>query len=332
MTEGLTGVPTPAEIAARSERVAPQLRPHLPPTPLVRFGVFSDELGAEVLVKCEHLQRTGSFKARGAMAKILTLTDEQRERGVVTASTGNHGLGVGNALATLGGRGIVYLPENASPSKVAALRRLGLEIRAEGTDSGVLEPKARAYAAEHDLTYVSPYNDPDIVAGQGTIGLEILEQLGGERLDAVVVAVGGGGLVSGVAATLKKHLPGITVYGASPARDAAMAVSVEAGEITLIDGQETLSDGTAGSVEPGSITFELCRQLVDDWVLVGEQEISDALRMVIDTEHQLIEGSAAMAFAAARARAAELAGKRVAIVSCGGNISASTLVRALGPL
>ncbi|TDD29812.1 threonine/serine dehydratase [Kribbella turkmenica] len=319
---------TPAEVAERSEQVAPKLREHLPPTPLVRFGAFSDELGAEVLVKSEHLQRTGSFKARGSMAKILTLTDEQRERGVVTASTGNHGLGVGNALATLGGRGLIYLPENASPSKVAALRRLGLDLHAEGNDSGVLEPKARAYAAEHDLTYVPPYNDPDVIAGQGTVAVEILEQLA-EPLDAVVVAVGGGGLVSGIAAVLKRHLPGIRVYGASPVRDDAMAASVRSGEIVLVDAQDTLSDGTAGSVEPGSITFDLCRELVDDWVLVSEDAISAALRMVIDTEHQLIEGSAAMAFAAARARRTELEGERVAVVSCGGNISASTLVAAL---
>ncbi|WP_329481725.1 threonine/serine dehydratase [Kribbella sp. NBC_01484] len=320
---------TPAASAARSEQVAPQLREHLVLTPLVKYDVFSEELGAEVLVKSEHLQRTGSFKARGSMAKILTLTDEQRERGVVTASTGNHGLGVGNALATLGGHGIVYLPENASPSKVAALRRLGLELRAEGNDSGVLEPKARAYAAEHDLTYVPPYNDPDIIAGQGTVGVEILEQLNGQRLDAVIVAVGGGGLISGVASVLKQHLPGIRVYGASPVRDDAMAASVRAGEIIQIDAQETLSDGTAGSVEPGSITFDLCRELVDDWVLVSEDAISAALRMVIDTEHQLIEGSAAMAFAAARARRTELEGQRVVVVSCGGNISSSTLAAAL---
>jgi threonine dehydratase len=320
---------TPAEVAERSEQVAPELRPHLPPTPFVRFDAFSDEVGADVLVKCEHLQRTGSFKARGAMSKILTLTDAQRQAGVVTASTGNHGLGVGNALATLGGHGIVYLPENASPSKVAALRRLGLEIRAEGNDSGVLEPKARAYAAEHDLTYVPPYNDPDIVAGQGTVAVEILEQLGGEPLDAVVVAVGGGGLISGVASVLKKHLPDIRVYGAQPVRDDAMAASVRAGEIVQIDAAETLSDGTAGSVEAGSITFDLCRELVDDWVLVSEDAISAALRMVIDTEHQLVEGSAAMAFAAVRDRRTELAGRRVAVVSCGGNISSRTLVAAL---
>jgi len=325
MTDALTA----ADAAERAHAVAPRLREHLPVTPLVRFDVFSEELGAEVLVKCEHQQRTGSFKARGSMAKILTLSDEQRQRGVVTASTGNHGLGVGNALATLGGHGIVYLPENASPSMVAALQRLGLELRAEGNDSGVLEPNARAYAAEHDLTYVPPYNDPDIIAGQGTVGVEIVEQLDGQSLDAVVVAVGGGGLVSGVAAVLKKHLPGIKVYGASPVVDAAMAASVEAGEIVLVDAQDTLSDGTAGSVEPGSITFALCQELVDDWVLVDEDAIRDALRMVIDTEHQLIEGSAAMAFAAARLRRTELQGKRIAIVSCGGNISSTTLAAAL---
>jgi threonine dehydratase len=330
MTERFTeAAPTPAGIAARSERVAAKLREHLPITPLVRFDAFSEELGAEVLVKCEHQQRTGSFKARGAMAKILTLTPEQRDRGVVTASTGNHGLGVGNALATLGGRGIVYLPENAAPGKVAALRRFGLELRAEGLDSGVLEPKARAHADEHDLTYVSPYNDPDTVAGQGTVGVEILEQLAGKQLDAVVVAVGGGGLVSGIASVLKKHRPGIRVIGASPVREAPMAASVEAGRIVQIEGLESLSDGTAGSVEPGSITFALCRDLVDDWVLVSEDAIAAALRMVIDTEHQLVEGSAAMAFAAARARRTDLEGKRVAVVSCGGNISASTLVAAL---
>ena len=323
MTESLS----PATVAARSAELAPRLG--LTVTPLVRFGAFSEELGAEVLVKCEHQQRTGSFKARGAMAKVLTLSPRQRRRGVVTASTGNHGLGVGNALATLGGHGTVFVPENASDSKVAALRRLGLEIRAQGNDSGVLEPLARKYAGENGMAYVPPYNDPDVIAGQGTIGVEILAQLEDGPLDAIVVAVGGGGLVSGIASVLKQHLPEITVYGASPAVDAAMAASVEAGEIVAVDAKETLSDGTAGSVEDGSVTFALCRSLVDDWVLVGEEEIRAALRTVIDTEHQLVEGSAAMAFAAARARAAELKGSRVAIVSCGANISAKTLAAAL---
>lgn len=320
---------SPATIAERSGQVAEELRQYLPVTPFVRFEALSEELGAEVLVKYEHQQRTGSFKARGSLAKILTLTPEQRELGVVTASTGNHGLGVANALAMLGGHGIVFIPENASPSKVAALQRFGVELRPGGTDAGAVEGVARAFAADNGMAYVPPYNDADVIAGQGTIGVEILEQLGADSLDAIFVAVGGGGLISGVASVLKEALPDLRVYGVSPTRDAAMAASVEAGEIVTVDAGETLSDGTAGSVEPGSITFELCQALVDDWVLVDEEDIRAALRMVIDTEHQLVEGSAAMAFAAARSRRTELVGKRIAVVSCGGNISTTTLAKAL---
>ncbi|MFC9689974.1 pyridoxal-phosphate dependent enzyme [Kribbella sp. NPDC056951] len=316
---------TAAEIAARSRGIAPSLHEYLPPTPLLPFHGFGADLGIEVLAKCEHLQRTGSFKARGALAKILSLTDAERQAGVVTASSGNHGLGVANALALLGGRAIVYLPENASTSKVAALQRLGAELRAEGNDTGAQELKARAYADEHGLTYVSPYNDADVIAGQGTIAVELIKQLKGEPLDAVVVAVGGGGLISGIAAVLKQQLPGIKVYGASPSADAAMAESVRAGQIITVDAAPTLSDGTAGSVEPGAITFDLCRELVDEWILVDEPAIRDALRAVIDTEHHLIEGSAAMAFAAART----LTTGRVAVVSCGANISSKTLAEVL---
>ena len=228
---------TPAEVAQRSEQVAPRLREHLLVTPLVPFAAFSEELGAEVLVKCEHQQRTGSFKARGAMAKILTLTAEQRQRGVVTASTGNHGLGVSNALATLGGRGIIYVPETASASKVAAIKRFGVEVRSQGTDQVALELLAREQAAEQGMTYVSPYNDPDVVAGQGTIGVEIIEQLAGQPLDAIFVAVGGGGLISGIAAALKERRPEMRVYGAQPARDAAMFASVQAGQVVPVDGR-----------------------------------------------------------------------------------------------
>jgi threonine dehydratase len=320
---------SPTAVASRSAQVAPLLRQHLPVTPLLPFRAFGDELGAEVLVKYEHQQRTGSFKARGALAKAMTLSEEQRRRGVVTASTGNHGLGVANAMATLGGRCQVFVPENASETKVAALRRLGAKIHVEGTDSGALEAVARAYAAARGLTYVPPYNDPDVVAGQGTVGVEMLEQLDGLGLDAVFVAVGGGGLISGVASVLKQRLPGIRVIGASPTADAAMIASVRAGRVVVVDMAPTLSDGTAGSIEKGSLTLDLCRTLVDDWVSVGEPDIRSALRMVIDTEHVLVEGSAATAFAAARLLRDTIAGQRVAVISCGSNISAATLAEAL---
>lgn len=320
---------TPAAVAARSAEVSPSLRQYLPVTPFVRFGALSDELDADVLVKCDHLQRTGSFKARGSLTKLLTLSGAERKRGVVTASTGNHGLGFANALAELGGRGIVFVPENAAEMKIAALRRSGVEIHSQGTDAGAVEVLAREWAAEQGLTYVSPYNDPDIIAGQGTVGVEILEQLDGAGLDAIFVNVGGGGLISGIASVLRQELPDIRVFGASPANDAGMVASIQAGHIVEVDALPTLSDGSAGNVEAGSITFELCRSLVDEWVLVGEAEIRSALAMVIDTEHQLIEGAAAVAFAAARIRRDDIKGQRIAILSCGGNISSRTLVEAL---
>jgi threonine dehydratase len=320
---------TSTDLAKRAEEFAPRLREHLVLTPLVEFAGLSDQWGVEVLVKCEHQQRTGSFKARGSLAKLLTLTEEQRARGVVTASSGNHGLGVAHGLSVLGGQGIVFVPENAAPVKVAAIRRFGAEVRSQGRDSGLLELVAREYAAEHGLTYVPPYNDPDVIAGQGTIGVELVEQLAGRAVDAVFVAVGGGGLISGITSVLRQYLPGVRICGASPANDASMIASVRAGQAVGVDGLPTLSDGTAGTVEDGSITVELCRSLVDEWMLVEEEEIRAALRGVIDLEHQLVEGSAGVAFAAAgRAVRAGPTG-RIVVVSCGGNVSAETLSAAL---
>jgi threonine dehydratase len=232
-------------------------------------------------------------------------------------------------MATLGGHCLVFVPENASETKVAALRRFGAEIHADGDDSGVLETVARAHAAEHGLTYLSPYNDIEVVAGQGTVAVEILDQLDGRGLDAVFVAVGGGGLISGVAAVLRERFPGVRVVGASPALDAAMVASIRAGRVVPVDARPSLSDGTAGSIEEGAMTLELCQTLVDDWLLIDEQEIRAALRTVIDTEHVLVEGAAAVAFAAARRLREEIRGQRIAVVSCGGNISATTLAAAL---
>ena len=317
-----------AELARRSRAVAPAVAEHLTVTPLRRFAALGDELGVDLLVKCEHLQRTGSFKARGALAKLLTLSQDERSRGVVTASTGNHGLGVANALATLGGTGHVFVPDTAQPTKVAALERFGVRVHSRAAEAGAVEVMAREYADERGLPFVSPYNDPDVIAGQGTIGVELLEQAGA-GLDALVVAVGGGGLVSGIAAVLKEKLPGVRIVGASPENDAAMATSVHDGRLGPVAAKPTLSDGTAGNVEPGSITFELCRSLVDDWVLVSEADIRAALRSVIDTEHELVEGSAAVAFAAARACAPRFAGGRLGVLACGRNISSAALAVAL---
>ena len=319
------------KVAAMSESIAPQVAQHVIRTPLTHFAAASEASRSTLLVKCEHQQRTGSFKLRGGLSKILSLSPEERSRGIVTSSSGNHGLGVAQALEFVGGRGSICVPESVSSAKLAALSRFDVEIRTLGKDAGETEALGRELAAEFGLVYISPYNDLDVIAGQGTIGREIVAQLDSRPLDAVVVSVGGGGLVSGVAASVKAALPTVRIIGASPANDAAMAASVRAGKIIEIDALPTISDGTAGSVEPGSITFPLCTELVDEWVLVSEEQIHDALRLTIDTEHQLIEGAAAAAVAAGIEYGREHPGQTLAVVSCGANISTSTLRIALGP-
>jgi threonine dehydratase len=315
------------EVLERLPAAMAAVSPHTVRTPVVELAL--PDGSATVQVKCEHLQRTGSFKARGALAKLSAMGVEARERGLVTASSGNHGLGVANALAVLGGHGIVCVPENASTVKVAAIRRMGVEVRHLGAEGGATETLARALADEQGLTYVSPYNDLDVVSGQATIGAELLEQTPIDGFDVLVVAVGGGGLISGVAAAVKAARPGVQVIGASPANDAAMAASIAAGRVVDIDAAPTLSDGTAGGVEHQTVTFDLCRELVDEWVLVPEEQIGASLRLMIDVHHQLIEGAAGVAIAAAFGAAKRLAGQRVLVISCGANISADTVQRAL---
>lgn len=319
------------EVATMSEKVAPKIAEHAVRTPLVQFAAAGEACGATLLVKCEHQQRTGSFKLRGALSKIFSLSAEELTRGIVTSSSGNHGLGVAQALKSLGGRGIICVPETVSSAKLAALSRFDVEVRPLGKEAGETEIRGRELAAELGMSYVSPYNDLDVIAGQGTIGLEMVAQLDSRPLDAVVVSVGGGGLISGVAASVKAALPTTRVIGAQPANDAAMAASVRAGRIVEIDALPTISDGTAGGIEPGSVTFPLCRELVDEWVLVSEQQIHEALRLTIDTEHQLIEGAAATAIAAAIEYGRAHPEQTIAAVSCGANISTSTLRIALGP-
>jgi threonine dehydratase len=321
--------PLARQTAARTRELSPAVGEHVTLTPLVSLGAASDLTGAEILLKCEHQQRTGSFKVRGALAKLLALGPGQRQRGVIAASTGNHGLGVAYALSVLGGNGIVCVPEHASPVKVAAIRRYGTEVRVMGRATEETERQARSLASQQGLSYVSPYNDPDVIAGQGTVGEEIIRQLGQRPVHIVVAAVGGGGLISGVAAAVKSALPGVRVIGASPAADAAMAASVRAGRVTQVSAGPSISDGTAGGVEEGSVTLPLCTELVDEWMLIDEPDICSALRFVIDTEHQLVEGSAALAIAAGLRAGRSLPGQTVAIVSCGANISADVLASAL---
>ena len=319
------------QAAAKTRAVSGRVHEHVAVTPLIGLAAASEDRGTEILLKCEHQQTTGSFKVRGALAKVLSLSNDQRDRGVVAASTGNHGLGVAHALSAVGGKGIVCVPGHASPVKVAAIRRYGVDVRVMGQEPAETEHLARIAAAEARMSYISPYNDLDVIAGQGTVGEEIVQQLAGRAVDAVVVAVGGGGLISGIGAAIKSALPGVRIIGASPANDAAMAASVRAGRVVRVDALPTISDGTAGGVEEGSITLPLCTELVDEWVLVPEPEIHSALRFMIDTEHQLIEGAAAVAIAAGLKMSRTSGGQAMVIVSCGANISSAALAAAIAP-
>ena len=299
------------------------IRPYIRETYLEHSPFYSRMTGANVYFKLENLQHTGSFKLRGAMNKLLSLTDEEKRRGVVTASTGNHGAAFAFGLSKVGGSGVVFVPENASPTKVEAIARLGAEVRHIGNDCAETEAQARHYAETNRMTYMPPYNDLKVIGGQGTIAVELAKQL--DQIDAVFVALGAGGMISGIAGFLKSKNPDAQIIGCSPQNSQVMIQSVKAGRILDLPSLPTLSDGTAGGIEPGSITLDLCRDLVDDYITVTEEEIKESLREFIQTQHMLIEGSAAVAVAAFKKQADRFAGLNVVVVICGGNISLETL-------
>lgn len=307
------------EIAAAEARI----RPYVRDTPLEESPALAGSSGARVFLKCENLQHTGSFKVRGALNKVLALSSAEVARGVVTASTGNHGAAVAYALRQIGATGTVFVPEGASPTKLAAIERQGGRIRFHGHDSSDTEVFARDFAGQTGATYISPYNDAQVIAGQGTIAVELLRQL--DRIDGVFVALGGGGLIGGIAAHLKAQHPGARIIGCSPENSQVMIESVKAGRILDIPSLPTVSDGTAGGVEAGSITFDLVRDLVDEFSTVTESEIARAMCALMETHHMMIEGAAAVAIAAFGKQKAAWAGANVVVVLCGANISLSTL-------
>ncbi|WP_174848287.1 threonine/serine dehydratase [Yersinia artesiana] len=294
------------------------LRPQVRVTPLEYSPLLSQHSGCDIYLKCEHLQHTGSFKFRGASNKLRLLTDQQRQRGVITASTGNHGQAMALAGKLAGVKATIYAPEQAAAIKLEAIRALGGDVVLIPGDALNAELAADSAAQQQGKIYISPYNDRQIIAGQGTCGMEMVEQQ--PDLDAVFVAVGGGGLISGIATVLKKLSDKTQIIGCWPANATSMYTSLENGQIQEVAEQETLSDGTAGGVEPGAITFALCQQLIDQKVLVSEQEIKDAMRLIARTDRWMIEGAAGVALAAALKLAPRWQGKKVAVVLCGKNI------------
>lgn len=299
-------------------------------TPLLYSKWLSKETGANIYLKMECEQITNSFKLRGAVNTIYKLHEETMEaegniKKIVTASSGNHGVACAYAASKLNVPLSVYVYTSIPKVKEERLLEYSnVEIVKHGEECCEAEVYGRTCATRSGLLFISPYNNTDVICGQATIGLELLDQL--KSLDAVIVPVGGGGLISGIALAIKLHNPNIKVIGCQPKNDCCMFESINAGKI-LDDNimASTFSDGTAGRVEPGSVTFEICKNYVDEWVLVEEEDIQRAVFDMMDKQKKIIEGAAGLAVAAARKNQADFKNKNVAVIMCGANIGIESI-------
>lgn len=299
-----------------------RIRPHLHRTPLISSDTLSRMTHTDLWLKAEVFQKTGSFKTRGALNAVLELTPEQRARGVVTLSAGNHGQGLAYAASMVGARCVVFMPEHAIPTKVQAIKEYGAEARFAPSMEFVF-PAMQAYQQEHGLTYVPPFSDPAIIAGQGTIGLEILEDL--PDVEAVVVPVGGGGLLAGIALAIKSIKPDVRIVGVEPEGASAVSQSIKTGKLVTLDHIDTVADGLAAPFA-GAASQAIVERCADDVVLVSDDEIIAALRLIVERTKIVVEPSGAAGVAALLAGKAGVpwGAKTVAILS-GGNVDRETL-------
>jgi threonine dehydratase len=286
-------------------------------TPLVPMPVPAGGSGV-VFAKLEQQQTTGSFKLRGATNKLMSLSPAASAAGVIASSTGNHGLGVATAARLLGVDAEVFLSAQVTAAKREKIRERGARIRIVGDDPLAAEVAARAAAVESGRTYISPYNDPYVVAGQGTIAVELMRQA--PDLDAIFIATGGGGLISGVGAHLRHAAPGAEIIGCWPANSAVLYECIKAGRIFDAPESTTLSESTAGGIEENSITFDLCKEVMHHGVLVSEEEILSAMRWG-KRQGWAMEGASGVALAAYCKEAVRYANKKCVVLICGGNPS-----------
>lgn len=310
---------TAVEILAARRRLARFIRP----TPLLRSEWLSSLADADVHLKVESLQDTRSFKIRGAMNAALRLVDRHPRTAaaappVVTASAGNHGRALALAGERLGLRVIVFAPKTAPETKKAAIRRHGAELHDTPADYDEAERAAREYAEVEQAVYISPYNHRDIIAGAGTVGLEILDAF--PAVETVVVPVGGGGLISGVGLALKAAAPHINVVGVEVDASTPFAASLARGEITEVEVRESLADGLTGNLEPRAMTFELVRRVVDTLVSVSEGDLARAIRGLAREDHLIAEGAGAAATASVLAGLSVPPGHRAVVIVSGANI------------
>lgn len=313
---------TITDIREARERIAPYVNR----TVLDLSRTFSDLSGQTVFFKPENLQKTGAFKFRGAVNSVLSLPEEEGRRGIITGSSGNHGQAVACAARAAGYPATIVVPEDASSAKVDAIRGYGAEVLFCGRVSSERIRRALELVEERGMTFLHPFDDPRVMAGQGTIGLEILEDL--PDVDAVLVPIGGGGLISGISTAIKALKPSVKVFGVEPAGSNSMYRSLQMGRRTALERIETLADGLRTNI-PGEVTFEVVRELVDDIVLVGEDSIRQAMMLLLGRGKMLVEPSGAVTAAALLEKGLPFVGKKVVAVLSGGNVSMDLLAEIL---
>jgi threonine dehydratase len=309
-----------ADVLAARER----LRGSVYESPCPHSYMLSELTGQQIYLKLENLQMTGSFKERGALNRIATLTPEQASRGVIAASAGNHAQGVAYHATKRGIRALIVMPLTTPLVKVTATKNFGAEVLLHGANYDEAYAEARRQCELQDLTFIHPFDDPDVMAGQGTIGLELLDQV--PDLGAVVVPIGGGGLIGGIACAIKESRPDIRVVGVQTARLASMVEAVKAGEPITIEPGTTIADGIAVR-RAGNLTLPLVATYVDEIVTVEEDEIASAILMLLEREKTLAEGAGATALAALLQHRTSLEGEKTAVLVCGGNIDVTLLSR-----
>lgn len=308
------------DIRAARERIAPAI----PRTPLAGSENLSQICGNRIFCKLENLTVTGSFKERGALNKLLQLTAAEKSAGVIAASAGNHAQGVSYHAQRLGIAATIVMPARTPLIKVTAVKSHGAEVVLHGANYDDACEKAIEIQKERNLTFIHPFNDPAIIAGQGTAGLEILEQL--PEVDVIVVPIGGGGLAAGIAVAVKTQRPDVLIYGVQAKRIASMDASLAKGEIVTLPGARTLAEGIAVRT-PGTLTFPIVSELVDGIVTVDEEEIASSVLLLMEKEKTVVEGAGATTLAAIVNDRLPLSGKRVVLLLSGGNIDVNVLAR-----
>jgi threonine dehydratase len=303
-----------------------RIRDNIYHSPCPHSLLLSRSTGCEIYCKLDHLQVTGSFKERGARNKLLLLTDAQKKGGVIAASAGNHALGLAYHAQTLNIPVTVVMPKWAPIVKISTCGSFGAQIILEGENLGESLEVARRIARDTGQTFIHGFNDPDIISGQGTMGLEILEDV--PDVDVVIVPVGGGGLIAGVATAVKSLRPNVRIIGVEPRNAPTLRRSLDAGHPVAVTPKPTLADGLAVS-EVGSICFDIAKRWVDDLVLVDEAQIAASVLKLLELEKTVVEGAGAVPLAAAMDPALNLAGKKVVLCLCGGNIDVTVLSRVI---